>query len=220
MPNWCSNSMILHGPEDQVRSILDAVRHVDGADDKNLKFTKFMPQPTDENGELLDGTSWQYDNWGTKWGDCDTDIIYEEYDNGIGSASVGYSTAWGPMTGLVKEISRLHPGVTIDVEYEEPGMNFFGVEQFVGGRTILERHVEYDFESGKIVLPDGWETSFDTDWDDEDQDPSGTLNDAIHAAMERLWNEHSLFVGEALAGEGKDYVFEAGAPTNEGTVQS
>ena len=192
MPNWCSNSMGLHGPSDQVRNIVNAVRPK-GDPEERLGLTNFMPQPTDENGELIEGVSWQYENWGTKWGDCDTDIVYEDYDdNGTGSASLVYNTAWGPMTGLTKEISRLHPGVTIDVEYEEPGMNFFGVEQFVAGEAVLERHHEYDFETGKIVLPDGWEASFDTDWEDEDQDPMGTLNDAIHAAMEHMWVTKSL----------------------------
>lgn len=210
MPNWCHNSMSLHGPADQVKAILDAVRPVvdeNGygvkSENEKLTFTKFMPQPRDENGELIGSTSWQYENWGTKWGDCDTDIVYEEYDNGVGSASLGYSTAWGPMTGLVKEMSRLHPNVTIDVEYEEPGMNFFGIEQFEAGDITLERHHEYDFETGKIILEDGWEVEFDTDWDNEDQDPSGTLSDAISAAMEHLWVTHSL-----------------NAPKDAGTIQS
>lgn len=194
MPNWCSNSMSLNGPEDQVRAIIDAVRPVedengyrDKDSDKDLTFTKFMPQPRDEQGELIGSTSWQYENWGTKWGDCDTDIVYEEYADGKGSASLGYSTAWGPMSGLVKEISRQHPDVNIDIEYEEPGMNFFGVEQYLGGECIHDRHHEYDFNEGKITLSDGWTINFDTDWEDPDQDPVGTLSDAIHAAMEHLW---------------------------------
>jgi len=191
MPNWCSNNMVLHGPEDQVRSILDAVRSVEGKTDR-ATFTKFMPQPRDEQGELIGSTSWQYDTWGTKWGDCDTDICSETYLNGTGTASVGYSTAWGPMSGLVKEISRQHPGVTIDIEYEEPGMNFFGIEQYLGGECVHERHHEYDFNAGSITLPDGWSCAFDTDWDDEDQDPAGTLNDAVYAAIEHMWASKAL----------------------------
>lgn len=214
MPNWCTNGMTLHGPADQVKAIVDAVRPVEDENgyrvkdsQKELTFTKFMPQPKDEAGELLGSTSWQYENWGTKWGDCDTDISYEEYDaNGTGSASLHYNTAWGPMTGLVKEISRLHPDVTIDIEYEEPGMNFFGVEQFKSGDVIYERHHEYDFSTGVIKLEDGWEMNFDTDWDAEDQDPAGTLNEAIFSAMEHFWMQKGLV--------GPD------APKDDGTVSS
>jgi hypothetical protein len=244
--------MTIHGPADQVRAIVNAVRpaaHEDGLEDKdeNPTFTKFMPQPRDEQGDLVDGTSWQYDNWGTKWGDCDTDITYENYESvasdrpgEIGSASLTYRTAWGPMTGLVKEISRLHPDVTIDIEYEEPGMSFFGIEQFRGGDIVHERHHEYDFSSGKIQLEDGWEVHFDTDWDDEDQDPSGTLSDAIVNAVEHMWTERSLAETSALADYGAvgygasietgaladyravDYgaSIEAGAPVDEGAVDS
>jgi hypothetical protein len=194
MPNWCSNNMTIIGPEDQVRSIVNAVRPVDG-EDRELGLTTFMPQPRDENGDPIEGTSWQYENWGTKWGDSDTELTYEEYSGATSSASVTYNTPWGPMSRLVAEISRQHPDCVIDVEYEEPGMCFFGLEQFRAGELIYERHHEYDFDAGVIKLPDGWEMNFDTDWDNEDQDPSGTLNDAIYAALEHLW------VGQSLAGD-------------------
>lgn len=193
MPNWCHNSMVIAGPANEVRAIVDSVRPIPENTDKALGLTSFMPQPVNENGELEGGTSWQYDNWGTKWGDCDTEITYEDYDdNGPSSAALSYNTAWGPLTGLTREISRLHPNVTIDVEYSEPGWGFFGVEQFVAGIAVLEHHQEYDASTGLLVLPDGWKMNFDTDWDDEDQDPAGTLDEAISSAMEHLWTMKSL----------------------------
>ncbi len=191
MPNWCNNNMSISGPPDQVRSILDAVRPNNKEDDKP-KLTKFMPQPLDKSGEPLEGTSWQYETWGTKWGDCDTEIVSEDYTDNLGSGSLGYTTPWGPASGLIKEISRLHPNVTIDIEYEEPGMNFFGIEQYLNGETVHEDHHEYNFDDGFIQLTDGYKVDFDTDWDDEDQDPGGTLNDAVYAAIEHMWNAHGL----------------------------
>ena len=192
MPNWCSNNLSMSGPPDQVRAILDAVRPSDGADDEKLRLTKFMPQPVDEAGELIDGVSWQYDTWGTKWGDCDTLIISEEYTSNLGSGSLTYNTAWGPASGLIKEISRLHPNVTMDIEYEEPGMNFLGVEQYLNGELVHEQHHEYNFDDGFIKLEDGYKVDFDTDWDDENQDPAGTVNDAVYAAIEHMWNAYGL----------------------------
>jgi hypothetical protein len=192
MPNWCSNNLSMSGPPDQVRAILDAVRPSDGADDEKLRLTKFMPQPVDEAGELIDGVSWQYDAWGTKWGDCDTEITSEEYTSNLGSGSLMYNTAWGPASGLMKEISRLHPNVTMDIEYEEPGMNFLGVEQYLNGELVHEQHHEYNFNDGFIKLEDGYKVDFDTDWDDENQDPAGTVNDAVYAALEHMWNHYGL----------------------------
>lgn len=191
MPNWCNNNMTIVGPENEVRKIVDAVRPAETGDEDRRLIT-FMPQPTDDSGELIGGTSWQYDNWGTKWGDCDTEITWEEYDSEPSSASLMYTTAWGPASGLIAEISRQHPNCEISIEYEEPGMCFFGVEEFRAGDVVFQRHHEYDLDDGAIKLPDGWEMNFDTDWDDEEQDPIGTLNDAIHAAYEHMWSDYSL----------------------------
>lgn len=185
MPNWCHNSMVVVGPETQVRSIIKAAQSETG-------LTSLMPQPVDEAGEVIGGTSWQYDTWGTKWGDCDGDIVYEDYSNPEASAGISYSTAWGPMSGLIAEVSRQHPDVVIDIEYEEPGMCFFGVESYKAGEIVFQHHHEYNFDEGVIKLPDGWEMPFDTDYEDEEQDPVGTLHDAIYAAYEHLWQEQSL----------------------------
>ena len=103
-----------------------------------------------------------------------------------------YNTPWGPASGLIKEVSRLHPNVTIDVEYEEPGMNFLGIEQYLNGELVHEQHHEYNFDDGFIKLEDGYKVDFDTDWDDENQDPAGTVNDAVYAALEHMWNHYGL----------------------------
>ncbi len=187
MPNWCNNSMVACGPEQQIRAIAAKLKVKDG------KLSDFMPQPVDENGELIGGVDWQYDTWGTKWGDCDTELIDENYSSpNTSTISLGYQTPWGPASALIKEISRLHPDVTIDIEYEEPGMTFFGVEQHKGGETIFDQHHDYEFETGVITLDDGWSANFDTDHDDPKQDPWVTLNDAIHSAIEHIWTTHSL----------------------------
>ena len=114
-----------------------------------------------------------------------------------------YNTAWGPASGLMKEISRLHPNVTMDIEYEESGMNFLGIEQYLNGELVHEQHHEYNFDDGFIKLDDGYKIDFDTDWDDEDQDPAGTVNDAVYAALEHMWNQHGL----------------RNAPVNESVIQ-
>jgi len=192
MPNWCVNHMTVCGPENEVRTIANKVKTKD-EDSNDGRLSSFMPQPTDAAGELIDGTNWQYDNWGTKWGDCETNLSDETYlSPNVSTASFDFLTPWGPASGLIKEISKLHPNVIIDIEYEEQGMNFFGIEQYKGGKLVHEVHHEYEFDSGVIALPDGWSANFDTDWDNVDQDPYSTLSDAVMSAIEHLWSARSL----------------------------
>ena len=192
MPNWCNSNLSVCGPESEVRSIADKL-NTKKEDGENGRLADFMPQPTDAAGELIGGVDWQYDNWGTKWGDCETELSDENYAvPTMSSISMHFQTPWGPATGLLKEVSRLHPNVTIDNEYEEPGMNFFGIARYKGGELVIEEHHEYEFDKGVINLSDSWSINFDTDWDDEKQDPHETLNEAIYSAMEHLWSQALL----------------------------
>lgn len=192
MPNWCTSNLSVCGPESEVRSIADKLK-TKKEDGENGRLADFMPQPTDAASELIGGVNWQYDNWGTKWGDCETELSDENYTvPTMSSISMHFQTPWGPAIGLLKEVSRLHPNVTIDNEYEEPGMNFFGIARYKGGELIIEEHHEYEFDKGVINLSDSWSINFDTDWDDEKQDPHGTINEAICSAMEHLWSQALL----------------------------
>jgi len=203
MPNWCNNNLSVCGPESEVRSIADKLK-TKKEDGENGRLADFMPQPTDAAGELIGGVDWQYENWGTKWGDCETELSDENYAiPTMSSISMHFQTPWGPASGLLKEISRLHPNVTIDHEYEEPGMCFFGIARYKGGELVIDEHNEYDFTSGVINLSDNWSINFDTDWDDPNQDPSSTLNDAVYSAMEHLWAKAAL-----------------SAPTDEAPIES
>lgn len=192
MPNWCNNNLSICGPETAIRSIADKLKEVN-EDGERKRLADFMPQPTDADGELIGGVDWQYENWGTKWGDCETEISDENYAvPEMSSISMHFQTPWGPAAGLLKEISRLYPNVSIDNEYEEPGMNFFGIARYKGGEAVIDEIHEYDFSKGVIELSDGWTANFDTDWDNPEQDPSETLNEAIVSAIDHLWSVHLL----------------------------
>ena len=193
MPNWCSNSLSICGPELEVRAIADKLKTKD-EDGKTIgKLTDFMPQPTDAAGELIGGCDWQYDNWGTKWGDCDTELSDEDYTTSeLSTVSMFFMTPWGPADGLLTEISRLFPNVSLDNEYEEAGMAFFGIARYKGGAELFNENHDYDTSKGILELPDGWTANFDTDYDDPEQDPYGTLEEAIHSAQEHLWTTASL----------------------------
>ena len=157
MPNWCSNNLSMSGPPDQVRAILDAVRHSDGVEDEKMRLTKFMPQPVDEAGELIDGVSWQYDTWGTKWGDCDTDISSPlGFSDGSWEALIHYQTAWGPADAGFLKVSAMFPTVFFIFDYEEEAGFFAGTQVMQDGATVFESMYEPSSYEGEI------------DWDDEE----------------------------------------------------
>ena len=49
---------------------------------------------------------WQYRNWGTKWGDCDTKVLSVEYKNDRGKVILTFDSAWGEPFLLLNYIAR------------------------------------------------------------------------------------------------------------------
>ena len=100
MPNWCNNNLTVRGTYKQVSKFVEDVRD----DEDGFRLAQLVPCPQ----ELKDTTSgwysdevkqkaleeqqkrniekygyadwydWEYENWGTKWGDCETDFISDE----------------------------------------------------------------------------------------------------------------------------------------------
>ena len=53
-----------------------------------------------------DWYAWNNRNYGTKWGDCDTRIIDETYDNDRGKVILSFDSAWGEPFLLLNHIAR------------------------------------------------------------------------------------------------------------------
>lgn len=85
-----------------------------------------------------DWYSWQNDNWGTKWGDCDT-ASDEEIKDGDTSLSVYYETAWSPATGLIAKISSLYPQLVFSVFSTEESDAFVCYQVFHKGTLVGEQ---------------------------------------------------------------------------------
>lgn len=94
---------------------------------------------------------WCIDNWGTKWGDCNT-LIEEMFGEETSEVKLDYDTAWSPMeSGLVK-LSEMFPRLVFTTYYKEEGMGFQGVHRVANGE------VETDL-CGDIIP-----TASDYDW--------------------------------------------------------
>ena len=82
-----------------------------------------------------DWYDWQYDKWGTKWGDCETTLVNPPYDDlfDFVSADFFFQTAWGPATDGFIEVSRRFPEILFHFWYDEEAGFFRGGELILAG---------------------------------------------------------------------------------------
>jgi len=85
---------------------------------------------------------WCVDNWGSKWGMCDTTcggLYYENSSNQVyANVYISYDTAWSPITVGIERVSLLFPNLIFTTFYEEHGMGFAGVHQVADGEVIRD----------------------------------------------------------------------------------
>ena len=156
MPNWCENNIKILGPADDIRKFITKIQDPD--DGTVFKIAEsIMPMPTilgdrapqedeEKAQKAIDATGFRdwYEwansdtNWGTKWGDCDTDLYYDdEQINGY------YTTAWSPLSvAFWEEASRQFKSLRIVIGYREEGMNYEGAYAFYGGECYYDRSQE------------------------------------------------------------------------------
>ena len=108
---------------------------------------KLYPPPSGE---------WEYDwcvaNWGTKW-DIDPEIMDEHELAGQTYLRVCFASAWSPPTDFYNWLSKEHPDLSLNWEYEEPGCAFQGDGWAHGGEfhdDCREMEVEQEEESEPI----------------------------------------------------------------------
>ena len=157
MPNWCENSLLIQGPEELIEDFINTVQDENHSEKFELANT-LMPMPEilqggeaperdEEKAEKAiaetghrDWYDWANDdnNWGTKWGDCETDLwITEEKIAGY------YQTAWGPLSiPFWEEVSKRYPTLQIAIGYREEGMAFEGAYSFYNGECVYEHSAE------------------------------------------------------------------------------
>lgn len=168
MPNHVSNTLSITGPEQDVRAFHAAVS-IDRGEDSGIIRT-FLPFPTelegkditDKNGDVVgrafsdEGYNWCLKNWGTKWGDYDTDVVSEpsEIIDGDWQVIYSYDTAWSPADAAIITIAKQFPNLTFAVSWQEEGFQSCGALVAKG-----ENHVSgYVSEDAFPDFPD---------WDDE-----------------------------------------------------
>jgi len=113
LENLCQGARTIDGvrcnvwyeDEDGVRPMLDMVK-----DELIEKYGTYEP------------VSWQYDYWGTKWGDMDTQLISDETNGNTRTLHFWFESAWGQPFMLLHDICvkfNLTMTNKYDIEFED-----------------------------------------------------------------------------------------------------
>ena len=105
-----------------------------------------------------DWYDWQHENWGVKWGDCDT-YMDSPYDSGYNNTWMihgGFQTAWGTATQGWQKVSERFPKCLFEFHSDEEAGFFAGTEATENGDLVFEDYYE------PTEYPE------EVDWDDED----------------------------------------------------
>lgn len=133
MPNHVYNKLEISGSAEE---IADFVSRIQTDDEGDIEiFESLYPTPG-----MVDGLKWQVDNWGSKWGDYDTEIVQNE----DGCLIINFTSAWLPPLIGVEYISKMFPSLTFVGQYDEPGYAFLGAYSFRNGEQLGAFHVGTD----------------------------------------------------------------------------
>lgn len=163
MPNWCYTSLTISGDNKELDRFLSGLKKDDNG--KISIVDSYLPCP-EELKETVDGWSsdeeeqnkreelyarniekygykswydWQYTEWGTKWGDCDTDVQGD---------FITYNTAWGTMTRAWVRISEMFPNLLFEFEHEEEAGFFCGYEFVKNGAAKESFFAPCEYDKG------------------------------------------------------------------------
>ena len=86
---------------------------------------------------------WQYDKWGTKWGDCNTYLL-SQIDNQL---VFQLESAWSPIEVGLTEVSIKFPTLTFELEMLEESGEYAGLHVMKEGNTLFYE----EFAPGEMI---------------------------------------------------------------------
>jgi hypothetical protein len=87
-----------------------------------------------------DWYSWQREHWGTKWGDCETEVQWDD------PLVLEFWTPWGPPTAGMSKIAAMYPSLRFHLKYDEPNCELRGTFVWAGGKLVRESREVVVFE--------------------------------------------------------------------------
>ncbi len=148
MPNWCNNSLLITGPNEELEKLLK-----DAEGEKiNFSLAKLVPIPKELSEDWY---NWRVAKWGTKW-----DIGRVDIEKDDGYACFNFETAWAPPVEAFNTISKNYPNLSFELTYDEPGMDFCGKSEFQNGLNSdnnysysdnFNAHLTFDITKSKLL---------------------------------------------------------------------
>lgn len=173
MPNWVSTTLTVRGSEEEIKRFTNGVKDskilesyvpcpaelhetVAGSvgEDKAEEHRKQQESNIAKYGHK-DWYDWSYDNWGTKWGDCDTDISEPmAFSDGSWEVQARYMTAWGPADAGFLKVSAMFPTLLFTFDYDEEAGFFAGTQAMQDGASVFESMYEPCSYEGELDYDD------------------------------------------------------------------
>ena len=145
MPNWCSNSLDVSGPDRVLQAWINNVERNRGSEIG--LFGSFAPMPED----IADWYVAHINEWGTKWDVpiSDGHLFIDRYVDGV---TLRFDTAWSPPLSWLESMCRDWPSLQFGLAFEEPGMNFMGYAIFKDGEYTLaeDECVDWDYSEDEL----------------------------------------------------------------------
>lgn len=181
MPNWCDTTMVVRGPDRDIDTFLEGLvqpddeskpLHTPGSilrawapipPELDIKDTVVGATPEQEaqyakNIEVHGYRTWYdwcIDNYGSKWPDQQTEIVYRAKDE----VWIHFLTAWSPVIPGMEKVSVRFPRLVFVMEYREESGSF------VGAAVIKNGIVRYT-STAEPVPPAGYGDAEPIDWQD------------------------------------------------------
>lgn len=151
MPNWCLNRLDVYGPNADVAQFFVENACEDGI----LTFEASVPaiEPTQD--------------WGTKWDACEARPAFhgeavwtgDQKDIAKRIAKEGgfgyfFETAWAPPSEWMAKVAVKYQNLDFRLSFVEPGMDFMGEDEWVGGQLIdtFDSPVDFAFTEKRGLL--------------------------------------------------------------------
>ena len=156
MPNWVYTSLEVTGPSEELSKFIAGIKKGkkdEYTDTRYLEIiSSYIPCPTElyevtsplkeeqkdiaavmlENYGAENWYNWQHDNWGVKWGDCNTFMELDEK-----ATNFRFETAWGTADVAFLKISEMFPNLIFLFSYEEEAGFFCGAEVMHKGEKVF-----------------------------------------------------------------------------------
>ena len=141
MPNWCSNTLRVFGPDAEIIRFKQRAAGHSPWDAKEpehnvLNFHSLVPVPPEilAAGYNDAGYDWEREHWGCKWGACESQLV----DEWEGHLHYAFETAWAPPIPFLEKLVPQWPTLKFLLDYEELGMGFKGITKAAG--AVIEDH--------------------------------------------------------------------------------